>query len=69
MVLVHVTSSECALQMYEVSLKVSSYRADTIKYCKRSKGNNSKNIPSRVMVFVFDTFPHCVLEVYEVSTK
>ena len=34
MVLVHDSSSECALQMYEVSLKhlgrLSSYRADTI---------------------------------------
>ena len=31
MVLVHDTSSECALQMYEVSLKLlSSYRADMI---------------------------------------
>ena len=34
MVLVHDTSSQCALQMYEVSLKyllrLSSYRADTI---------------------------------------
>ena len=38
MVHVHDTSSEYALQMYEVSLKylsqLSSYRADTKKHCK-----------------------------------
>ena len=29
----------------------------------------TKNIQSRVMVLVHDTLSHCVLQVYEVSTK
>ena len=73
MSLVHDTSSECALQMYVVSLKylkrLSSYRAGTKKHCTRSKGNNSKNIHSRVMVLLHDKLSHCALELYEVSTK
>ena len=43
MVLVHETSSECALEMYKVSLKyplqLSSYRADSIFVTDRGKGN------------------------------
>ena len=32
-----------------------------------SKGNNSKNIQSRVMVLVHDTSSYCALQLYEVS--
>ena len=64
-------SSECALQMYEVSLKylqqLTSYRADTILcWTDRRKGQNKH---ARVMVLVHDTQSKCVLQMYEVSLK
>ena len=34
-----------------------------------TKGNNSKNIQSRVMVLVHDTSSYCALQLYEVSSK
>ena len=72
MVLVHDTSSECALQMYEVLLKyhkrLSSYRAarNSISHGQRY---NSKNIQSRVMVLVHDKLSYCALGLFDVSTK
>ena len=73
MILVHDTSTESALQIYEVSAKylerLSSYRAHMKKHCKGSKGYNSKNIQSRDFVLEHDTLSHCALEVYEVPTK
>ena len=38
-------------------------------HCKWSKGNNSKNIQSRVMVLVHDTSSYCALQLYEVWSK
>ena len=73
MVLVHDTSSQCALQLYEVSLKyllrLSSYRADTILFYLCYKGDNLKNTHARVMVLVHDTSSQCALQMYEVSLK
>ena len=71
MVIVHYTSSECALQMYEVSLlylwQLSSYRADTIVIqTDPGTGIRGKNIHARVMVIVHDTLSECALQMYEV---
>ena len=74
MILVHDTSSYCALQLYGGHLD--SFNGCHLTERTRNsiandpaKENNSKNIQSRVMVLVHDTFSHCALEVYEVSTK
>ena len=75
MVLVHDTTSQCALQMYKVLLKylllLSSYRADT--FCDYMylcyKGDNLKNTHTRVIVLVHDTLSQCALQMYEVSLK
>ena len=68
MVLVHDTSSECVLQMYEVSLKYLLWL-----WTRNSIANDQReqlqNIQSGVMVLVRDTLFHCALEVHEVSTK
>ena len=41
-------------------------RADTKLHYKLSKGNNSKNIQSRVIGLMHDASSHCALQVYEV---
>ena len=73
MVPVHKTTSERALQMNEASLKYlqrsSSFRADTKWHHKLSKGNNSKNIQSRVLVLMHDIISQCALQVFEVWLK
>ena len=74
MVIVHYTSSECALQMYEVSLlylwQLSSYRADTIVIqTDPGTGIRGKNIHARVMVIVHETLSECALQMYEVLLK
>ena len=74
MIIVHDTSSECALQMYEVSLKYL-LRLSNLERTRNNIANDQmpkkypKNIQSRVMVFVHYTLSYCALEVYEVSTK
>ena len=50
-VLVYDTSSECTVHTYKVSLKL-------------SKGNNSKNIQSRVMVLLHDAVSFCSRRVW-----
>ena len=72
MFLVHDTSPECVLQIYEVSLKyLDSYQViertrNSIAYDQRKI---TQNIQSRVMVLLHGTLSQCALEVYEVSTK
>ena len=63
MVLVHDTSAQCALQMYEVSLKY----LQQLSSCY--KGDNLKNTHARVMVLVHDMSSQCALQMYEVSLK
>ena len=71
MVLVHDTSSQCALQMYEVSLNIcNGYQViERTRFCDYLcyKGGNLKNSHARVMVLVHDTSPQCDLQMYEVS--
>ena len=73
MVLVHDTSSQCALQMYEVSLKyLYGYQViERTRFCDYLcyKGDNLKNTHARVMVLVHDTSSQCALQMYEVSLK
>ena len=61
MVLVHDTSSECALQMYEVSLNC---RADT----KNSIANDQREITPKISKAEvwFLCMTHCAPEVYEI---
>ena len=69
----HDTSSQCALQMYEVSLKyLYSYQViERTQFCDYlcCKGDNLKNTHARVMVLVHDTSSQCALQMYEVSLK
>ena len=71
MVLVHDTSSQCALQMYEVSLKyLLGYQViERTRFCDYLcyKGDNLKNTHARVMVLMHDTSSQCALQMYEVS--
>ena len=64
MVLKHATSSECALQMCEVSLKyllrLSSYRADTNSIATDQREITPK-LSKAVMVLVHDTLSECAL--------
>ena len=73
MVLVHDTLSQCALQIYEVSLKylqqLSSYRADTVFSLLMLQGGYLKNTHARVMVLEHVTSSQCALQMYEVSLK
>ena len=73
MVLVHDTSAQCALQMYEVSLNIcNGYQViERTRFCDYLcyKGDNLKNTHAIVMVLVQDTSSQCVLQMYEVSWK
>ena len=73
MVLVHDTSSQCALQMYEVSINIcNGYQViELTRFCDYLcyKGDNLKNTHARVMVLVHDTSSQCALQMYEVSLK
>ena len=64
MVLKHATSSECALQMCEVSLKyllrLSSYRAGTNSIATDQREITPK-LSKAVMVLVHDTLSECAL--------
>ena len=70
MVLMHDTLSECALQMYEVSLKylwrLSSYRADTILWWTDPWTNARGGIYMHELC-VHDALSECALQMYEVS--
>ena len=57
--------------MYEVSLKYLLWlsREDTKIHCKLSKGNNSKNTQSRVIVLVCAMSSECALQRYEFWLK
>ena len=64
MVLVHDMSSQCALQMYEVSLKYlfNGYQViERTRFCDYLcyKGDNLKNTHARVMVLVHETSSQC----------
>ena len=63
MVLVHDTSSQCALHGYQF--------IEWTQFCDYLcyKGDNLKNTHARVMVLVHDTSSQCVLQMYEVSLK
>ena len=63
MVLMHDTSSQCALQMYQVK--------ERTRFCDYlcHKGDNLKNTHARVMVLVHGTWSQCALQMYEVSLK
>ena len=72
MVLVHDTSSQCALQMYEVLNICNGYQViERTRFCDYLcyKGDNLKNTHARVMVLVHDTSSQCALQMYEVSLK
>ena len=73
MVLVHDTSSYCALQLYEVSLKylywLSTYTERTQNSIANDQREITPKIQSRVMVLVHDTSSYCALQLYEVSLK
>ena len=73
MVLVHDTSSQCALQMYEVCCIIcNSYQViERTRFCDylSYKGGNLKNTHARVMVLVHDTSSQRALQMYEVSLK
>ena len=71
MVLVHDTSSYCALQLYEVSFKKVLMVVNLTERTRNSIANDqremTKNIQSRIMVLVHDTSSYCALQLYEVS--
>ena len=73
MVLVHETSSQCALQMYEFLLKylivIKSYSGHDFVTTYVTKGDNLKTTHARVMVLMYDTLSQCALQMYEVSLK
>ena len=62
MLFVHDTSSQCALQMYEV--------IERTRFCDYLcyEGDNLKNTHARVMVLVHGTSSQCALQLYEVSS-
>ena len=70
MVLVHDTSSEWLLQMYEVSLK--NMLNQIIEQTRNNIANDQREITpdiSKAEVWlVHDALSHCAVEVYEVST-
>ena len=72
MVLVHCTSCHCPLPVYNVSSiqqhEYCSYAPDKIKIQKITKGNNSFQRASRVMVLVHCTSPYQDESTYEVSS-
>ena len=79
MVLVHDTSSQYALQMYEVLLKylqrLSSFNSVQLTELTQNciylcyKGNNLENMYARVKGLVHDTSSQCALQMYEVLLK
>ena len=73
MVLMHGTSSECALQMFEVSFNISDgYQViEPTQFCDRQtiKQTQGENINARVMVLVHDMSSERALQMYEVSLK
>ena len=72
MVLVHCTSCHCPLPVYEVSLiqqhQYWSYAPEKIKRAKITKGNNSFQRASRVMVLIHCTSSFQGQSTYEVSS-
>ena len=71
-VIVHDTSSYCALQLYEIQLN-SSNGCQLTERTRTSSVNDQKKITpyifKAVMVIVYDISSYCVLQLYEVSFK